>query len=80
MEEHDRMINAASQCLRKAEEIVPPLQQLQLDSKMNQGKSDLSEKLAILREINDYLEKLESKNNEIERVMNQIEEMVSYLF
>ncbi|XP_015778843.1 PREDICTED: uncharacterized protein LOC107356734 [Acropora digitifera] len=75
MEGHDRMINAATQCLREAEGLVPPVQQ-QLDSKMSQGKSNFSEKLAMLGEINDYLEKLEGKNNEIDRVMNQIEEML----
>ena len=79
MEGHDRMINAATHCLREADGLVPPVQQ-QLDSKMSQEKSDISKKLAMLGEINDYLEKLESKNNEIDRVMNQIEEMVSYLF
>ena len=47
---------------------------------MSQEKSDPSEILPIVGEIKDYLKDLDSKNNEIDRVMNQIEEMVSYLF
>ena len=47
---------------------------------MSQEKSAPSEILPVVGEIKDYLKDLESKNNEIDRVMNQIEEMVSYLF
>lgn len=47
---------------------------------MSQQKSAPSEILPIIGEIKGYLKELESKNNEIDRVMNQIEEMVSYLF
>ena len=47
---------------------------------MSQQKSAPSEILPILGEIKGYLKELESKNNEIDRVMNQIEELVSYLF
>ena len=47
---------------------------------MSQQKSAPSEILPIVGEIKGYLKELESKNNEIDRVMNQIEEMVSYLF
>ena len=47
---------------------------------MSQVKSDLSELLPKFAEIRGYLEGLESKNNEIDRVMKQITEMVSYLF
>ena len=47
---------------------------------MSQGRSDLSEILPKFGEIKGYLEELESKNNEIDRVRKQIEEMVSYLF
>lgn len=42
----------------------------------SQEKSDTSEKLPIVGEIKDYLKDLESKNNEIDRVMNQIKEML----
>ena len=47
---------------------------------MSQGKSDLSKILPQFGEVKGYLEELESKNKEIDPVMNQIEEMVSYLF
>ena len=47
---------------------------------MSQQKSAPSEILPMVEEIKDYLKDLESKNNEIDCVMNQIEEMVSYLF
>ena len=47
---------------------------------MSQEKSAPSEILAIVEEIKGYLKDLESKNNEIDRVMKQIEEIVSYLF
>lgn len=78
MEAQDRMISAVSQYLREAEEIVPV--QRQLECNMSQGNSDSPEILPELREIKGYLKELESKNNEIDRVMKQIEEMVSYLF
>ena len=45
---------------------------------MSQEKSDPSE--ILVEEIKGYLKELEIKNNEIDRVMNQIEEMVSYFF
>ena len=48
---------------------------------MSSGKSDIPQILQPkIREIKVYLKKLEDINNEIDRVMNQIEEMVSYLF
>ena len=47
---------------------------------MSKGKSDLSEILPKFGEIKGYLEEFESKNKELDRVMNQINEMVSYLF
>ena len=47
---------------------------------MSQVKSGLSKLLPKFGEIKGYLEGLESKNNEIDRVMKQITEMVSYLF
>ena len=47
---------------------------------MSQGRSDLSEVLPQFGEVKGNLEELKSKNNEIDPVMNQIEEMVSYLF
>lgn len=43
---------------------------------MSQGKSDLPETLPKFGEIKGYVEELESKKNEINRVMNQIEEML----
>ncbi|XP_068722077.1 uncharacterized protein [Montipora capricornis] len=43
---------------------------------MSQGKSDLPEILPKFGEIKGYLEQFESKNKEIDRVMNQIEEML----
>ncbi|XP_015773413.1 PREDICTED: uncharacterized protein LOC107351632 [Acropora digitifera] len=43
---------------------------------MSQEKSAPSEILPIVGEIKGYLKELESKNNEIDRVMNQIEEML----
>lgn len=43
---------------------------------MSQGKSDLPEILPKFGEIKGYLEELESKNKEIDRVMNQIEKML----
>ena len=47
---------------------------------ISQEKSAPSEILPIVGEIKGYLKELESKNNENDRVMKQIEEMVSYLF
>ena len=47
---------------------------------ISQEKSDPSEILPMVGEIKGYLKELESKNNEIDRVMNQIEKMVSYFF
>ena len=48
---------------------------------MSPGKSDIPQILQPkIREIKEYLKNLEDINNEIDRVMNQIEEMVSYLF
>ena len=47
---------------------------------ISQEKSAHSEILPVVGEIKDCLKDLKSKNNEIDRVMNQIEEMVSYLF
>ncbi|XP_044173903.1 uncharacterized protein LOC114967645 isoform X2 [Acropora millepora] len=44
---------------------------------MSSGKSDIPQILQPkIREIKGYLKELESKNNEIDRVMNQIEEMI----
>ena len=78
METLDKPIEEMRQCLEKAQNLAPVKQQL--DSNMSQGKSDPSEILPMLGEMKGYLEELESINNKIDRVMKQIEEMVSYLF
>ncbi|XP_067033087.1 uncharacterized protein [Acropora muricata] len=74
MEAQDSMISALNEYLRETLEIVPI--QRQQECNTSQRNSDLSEILPILGEIKGYLKELESKNNEIDRVMNQIEEML----
>ena len=78
MEALEKLIKKMWQCLEEAQNLA--LVKQQLDSNMSQGKSDPSEILPMLGEIKGYLEELESNNNDIDRVINQIKEMVSYLF